>query len=314
MYMRREQACPDDVCRGIAASQRGLITLTQALAAGISSRQVRWRLDSERWGRVLPGVYAVSGSDDPWLRELEAARLWTGDGIVTGFSSATLWDFDGIASDTVEITTTTRKRHPEIVVHYNAGYDAEDLIRHRGLPTTTPSRTLIDISGVVTETLLAQALDSALRRGLTFLPLIRTRLDAIGTKGRRGMSALQELLIQRERSTGLAESPLENRVEQILGRHDLDPPERQYTVTCMDGTRVRLDFAWPEQKVGIEADGFRWHSDFEQWQRDARKHNLLQEMNWRIVRATDRSLRENPEALPRQVGALLGQGRLVLEA
>src|SRR5665809_16614 len=134
MCMRREQVCPDDVCRPIAASQRGLITLSQALAAGISRRQVRWRLDSGRWGRVLPGVYAVSGSNDPWLQMLEAARLWTGDAIVTGISSAALWGFDAIATETVEITTRTRKRHPEIVVHYNTGYDTEDLIRHRAFP------------------------------------------------------------------------------------------------------------------------------------------------------------------------------------
>lgn len=185
--------CPDEVCQRIAASQRGLISLSQALAAGISRRQVRWRLDSERWGRVLPGVYTVSGSDDPWLQMLEAARLWTGDAIVTGISSGALWGFDGIAPEVVEITTATRKRHPEIIVHHNAGYDAEDLIRHRGLPTTTPTRTLIDISGVVTEAQLALALDSALRRGLTFTPLIRTRLEALGTKGRRGMVTPQDL-------------------------------------------------------------------------------------------------------------------------
>jgi hypothetical protein len=159
------------------------------------------------------------------------------------------------------------------------GFANEDLVRHRGFPTTTPTRTLIDISGAVNETVLVQALDSALRRGLTFIPLMRTRLDAIGTKGRRGMIVMQELLSQRERSAGLAERPLEIRVEQVLRRHDLDPPERQYTVTCLDGTSVRIDFAWPDQKVGIEADGYRWHSGFEEWQRDARKHNLLQEMD-----------------------------------
>jgi very-short-patch-repair endonuclease len=127
------------------------------------------------------------------------------------------------------------------------------------------------------------------------------------------MIVMQELLTQRERSAGLAESPLEIRVEQVLRRHDLDPPERQYTVTCLDGTSVRIDFAWPEQKVGIEADGSRWHSGFEEWQRDARKHNLLQEMDWRIVKATHRSLRENPGAVPREIRALLGQRTLALE-
>lgn len=312
--MQRESVGPEDACREIASSQRGLIGLNQALVAGLSRPQIRWRLDSEAWRRVLPSVYAISDADDPWLQKLEAARLWTGDAIVTGLSSGALWCFEGIAPGTVEVATATRKRHPEIVVHRDARYDVEDLIRHRGFPVTTPTRTLIDLSGVVGETVLAGALDSALRKGLTFIPLIRTRLDAIGTKGRRGVTALQELLAARELASGLTESPLEIRVERLLRRFALEPPERQYIVTCADGTNVRLDFAWPQQRVGIEADGFRWHSDFEQWQRDARKHNLLQEMDWRIVRVTDRSLRTNPEGLPRQITALLGQTRLALDA
>ena len=297
----------------IASCQRGLVTLSQARAAGISRRGLQWRLKSGRWLKILPGVFAVAESDDPWLQMLEAARLWTGDAVIMGLAASGLWGFDGVASRAVEIGTKTRKRHTGIVVHHDAHYDPEDLIRQRGLLTTTPTRTLIDISAAVTETQLAQALDSALRRGLTFIPLIRSRLDAIGTKGRSGTGTLQKLLADRELGSGLTESPLEVKVERVLRRAGLDPPERQYTVTGPDGTRVRLDFVWPEQKVGIEADGFRWHTDFERWQQDARKHNLLQEMDWKIVRATHRSLRDSPEALPRQVGALLGQTTLALE-
>jgi very-short-patch-repair endonuclease len=297
----------------MASRQRGLVTLCQARAAGISRRGLQWRLKSRRWRKILPGVYAVTEAGDPWLQSLEAARLWTGDAVIMGLAAAGLWDFEGVTPGAVEIGTAMRKRHPEIVVHHDAHYHPEDLIRHRGFPTTTPTRTLIDISGAVTETALALALDSALRRGLTFIPLMRTRLGAIGTKGRRGAAALQDLLAARELASGLTESPLEIKVEQVLRLHALDPPERQYTVTCLDGTSVRIDFAWPKQKVGIEADGFRWHTDFERWQQDAHKHNLLQEMDWRIVRATHRSLRENPGALPRQVSALLGQRTLALE-
>ena len=293
--------------------QRGLITLAQARSAGISRRGLQWRLKSGRWLKILPGVFAVAEPDDPWLQSLEAVRLWTADGIIMGLAAAGLWGFDGVAQGAVEVGTATRKRHPDIVVHHDMSFANEDLIRQRGLLTTTPSRTLIDISGVVTESELAQALDSALRRGLTFVSLIRSRLDAIGTRGRSGTGTLQTLLASRELGSGLTESPLEVKVEQVLRRAGLDPPERQFTIKGPDGTTVRLDFAWPEQKVGIEADGFRWHTDFERWQQDAHKHNILQEMDWKIVRATHRSLRDRPDALPRQVRALLGQTTLALQ-
>ena len=307
------QLDPDERCLLIATRQRGLVTLAQARDAGVSRRGLQWRLKSGRWLKVLPGVFVVADSDDPWLQSLEAARLWTADAVIMGLAAAGLWGLNGIGQGAVEIGTHTRKRNPDIVVHHDMSFADEDLIRQRGLLTTTPTRTLIDISGVVTESQLVQTLDSALRRGLTFIPLIRSRLDAIGTKGRSGTGTLQKLLADRELGSGLTESPLEVKVERVLRRAGLDPPERQFTITGPDGTKVRLDFAWPEQKVGIEADGFRWHTDFERWQTDAHKHNLLQELDWRIVRATHRSLRDSPDALPRQVGALLGQTTLALQ-
>jgi very-short-patch-repair endonuclease len=309
-----EAAAAEDACLNLAETQRGLITSAQALAMGMSRGALRWRRESNRWRALLPGVYALTEAEDAWLQKLEAARLWTGDGIVVGRSSAALWGLDGIPTGSIEIATITRKRHPRVTVHHRANIAVEDLIRHRGFLVTTPTRTLIDLSGVLDEASLTGALDSALRQALTFTPLLRSRLALLGTKGRHGTAVLKNLLAEREIASGQTESPLEIKVERSLRRHGLDPPERQYTVTCMDGSHVRLDFAWPEQKVGIEADGFRWHADFESWQRDARKHNLLQEMGWKIVRATDRSVRETPDALPRQVIGLLGQARLTLGA
>jgi very-short-patch-repair endonuclease len=304
---------PDDRCVRIASHQRGLVTLAQTREAGVSRGGIQRRVDSGRWVRILPGVYAVAQALDPWLQKLEAARLWTGDAVIMGHAAAELWGLDGIQPGAVEIGTVTRKRHPDVVVHHGVSFPDEDLVRQRGLPTTTPTRTLIDISGCVSVALPTQALDSAMRRGLTHIPRIRERLSYIGTQGRAGTRTLQRLLTDRELGSGLTESPLEVRVERALHRARLDPPERQFTITCPDGLRIRLDFAWPEQRVGIEADWFRWHTDFEQWLQDARKHNLLQEMGWRIVRATHRSLHENPDALPRQVASLLGQTRLTLE-
>lgn len=312
--MKGARLDPHEACLLKAGSQRGLITAAQAIAAGLTRRAIQWRLDSKRWQAALPGVYVITEARDPWLQELEAMRLWTGDAVITGRSSGALWSFAGLPRGVLEIATSSRKRHPRVIVHHRMSYASEDLVRHRGLLVTTPTRTLIDLGGILDEEVLAGAFDSALREGLTFIPLMRKRLEEIDTRGRRGVARIRKLLHEREVAAGLTESPLEVRVERALRRHGLEPPQRQYCITCPDGTRFRIDFAWPEQKVGIEADGFRWHSDFNQWQRDARRHNLLQEMGWRIVRATDRSLRQDPDALPRQVAGLLGHVRLPLEA
>ncbi|MGH2775022.1 MAG: type IV toxin-antitoxin system AbiEi family antitoxin domain-containing protein, partial [Actinomycetota bacterium] len=147
--MDRECRRPDEVSQRVAATQHGLITLNQALEAGFTRRQIRWRLDSGQWTKVLPGVLAIAPPIDVWLQGLMAAGLWTGDAVIVGLASAGLWQLEGIAPGVIEIATATRKRHAAVIVHHGASFPHEDLIRHRGLLVTTPTRTLIDISGVV---------------------------------------------------------------------------------------------------------------------------------------------------------------------
>jgi very-short-patch-repair endonuclease len=48
---------------------------------------------------------------------------------------------------------------------------------------------------------------------------------------------------------------------------------------------LRLDFAWPEQRLALEYDGL-WHGEPGQLARDRRRLNELGDAGWRIVFAT----------------------------
>ena len=58
--------------------------------------------------------------------------------------------------------------------------------------------------------------------------------------------------------------------------------------------KFRLDFAWPEAKIGIEFDGVMMrtvgHNSLAGILRDSEKSNLAQALGWRIFRANAKSV------------------------
>lgn len=70
----------DVVAGQIAARQHGVITMEQALGAGITEGQVRRRLRTNEWRRVYQGVFALSGAPGTWEQGVLAAVLVAGPG------------------------------------------------------------------------------------------------------------------------------------------------------------------------------------------------------------------------------------------
>lgn len=92
-------------------------------------------------------------------------------------------------------------------------------------------------------------------------------------------------------SSALTDSPLE--VEFFLAWHEealdvLFPLTMQYPVK--DG-RYRLDFAFPPLKVGIELDGYTYHSDRESFTRDRQRQREIEAQGWRIMRFSGAEIR-----------------------
>jgi very-short-patch-repair endonuclease len=56
---------------------------------------------------------------------------------------------------------------------------------------------------------------------------------------------------------------------------------------AVDGHRYRLDFAWPEHKVALEADGFGAHSGYGSFHDDHLHDLRLRRADWDVLRVTD---------------------------
>lgn len=81
------------------------------------------------------------------------------------------------------------------------------------------------------------------------------------------------------------ESALEDELAHLVRERGLPEPVFQFEVETPMGS-VRLDAAYPDVMVGIEADGYAWHSTPDQLRRDRHRQNHLQLMGWLLLRYT----------------------------
>ena len=68
---------------------------------------------------------------------------------------------------------------------------------------------------------------------------------------------------------------------------------------------ARVDYAYPEARLAIEADGYRWHSGRVRWEQDRARLNELTLLGWRIIHVTWSELIRNPEAVVARIRTAL---------
>jgi very-short-patch-repair endonuclease len=84
-----------------------------------------------------------------------------------------------------------------------------------------------------------------------------------------------------------SESVLESLLRVLLEDHGLRPPHAQYVVR--DERRrfvARADFAYPRERLLVEADGRAWHDAPDRRDDDRRKANAFERLGWRLLRFT----------------------------
>jgi hypothetical protein len=296
-------------CDAVAADQHGVVSRRQALDAGLTPRMIERRVSSGRWRVVLPGVYVLRPVPPSWHQRLTAAVLSGGPlAVVSHRSAAALWELDGFEGQPVEISVTTGQRVAGAVVHRRRPTDDTRPRRISGIPVTGVDRTLLDVAAVAPDRRVGSALDDALRRRLTTLLELTSMLDSLGPRGRTGSRTLSRLVAVRDQRAELLESPLESAVLGLLRDHGLPLPIPQHRVMDGGDPVARLDLAYPELRLGIEVDGYRWHAGHERWANDLRRENRLKLLGWTLLRFSWSDVTERPETVASQVRMALRSG------
>ncbi len=276
----------DAVVNRFAAGHQGLFTRQVAVDAGATDRMVDRRLAAGRWVRVGAGVYRLAGVPVTWRQRALGACLVAGPGAVLSHrSAAVLWDVSGFRPGPLEITVPSGRsgRCSLATVHRSTQLPPGDRTTRDHIPVTRPGRLLIDLAAQVSPAALEEAVDDTLCRRLVSLDEMVLRIANLG--GRRGVSTLRTV-VDAWTPDSLPANVAEMRVIRTLLDAGLPKQIAQYEI-WHDGCFVaRVDLAYPEQRLAIELDSFRWHAGRAPFRSDRLRGNRIAAVGWRVLRAT----------------------------
>jgi hypothetical protein len=270
----------------VASRQRSVITHAQAVGLGATQAMIHTRLATGRWIQIARGVYRIGGAPVSWHQRATAACLLAGPGaVVSHRSAAVVWGLSGFRPGRLEVTVPAGRsgRSPLALVHRSLQLPADDCTSCDLVPVTRPPRTVLDLAARVSPVLLEEAVDDVLCRRLTTLERLRGRAHQLGP--RRGSEALR-LILEAWAGDGVAANVAEMRVVRLLIDAGLPVPVRQYEL-WVDGELIaRFDIAYPEDRLAIELDSFRWHAGRGPFRSDRVRANRVMAAGWRLLRAT----------------------------
>jgi hypothetical protein len=179
---------------------------------------------------------------------------------------------------------------------------AKDRATVQGIPCTTVARTLLDLAGAIPPFELRKVISEAEVQRLLDLAAVR---ELIGhNRGRRGVAVLRRLISEIDPRFGLPRSELELRFLRLCRKSGLPAPMVNLPIVLADGEIV-ADFAWPENRLIVEADGQRFHGTSSAFERDRRRDQRLAVAGWRVVRCTWRQVVTEPSELRETLQALI---------
>ncbi|HEV2757626.1 MAG TPA: type IV toxin-antitoxin system AbiEi family antitoxin domain-containing protein [Actinomycetota bacterium] len=298
---------PDERVLRLAGRQHGVVIRQQVIEAGVTKSMLERRIRHGRFVRLHPGVYAVAGAPRTFEQRCFAAAAWGGAGAVVSHETAAhLWRMTEAPPSGSDVSSPRKRTRPppSIRMHLSSDLRGRDKGRLRNVPVTSPARTLVDVAGVWPEARVDEALQRAVVTGCVSTRLLRERIAGMPRRGSRGAAVLRRLL--RDSCLRL-ESPLERAVARVLADAELPAFCREHPVYAQ-GRVFYVDFAWPHFRVGIEADGRRWHSEAGAFEADRERQNLLTTAGWRLLRVTHRQVVSTPGEVGRQVRELLATG------
>lgn len=266
--------------------QLGLISREEALASGLSRHALRRRLQSGKWQELFCGIYLPSPQAPTLKQQLFAGSRWAG-GVASHQSAAAL--FGLLNCDVIELTTTRYVRSPrqDVIVHRVRSLDRGDLTRIGNIPVTRPVRTLFDIAGVVDADTLRSVVYGAWQRELITAERLEKALGR-SASGKPGIAELRRIVEQ-----GL-DSYLERMLRRLLDKSPLRDYRQEFEVITPQGEQFFIDFAYPDERVAVETDGWATHSDRVAFQRDRYKWRELAKLDWLVLPLTHDDIKFAP--------------------
>ena len=131
-------------------------------------------------------------------------------------------------------------------------------------------------------------------------------LEGFGGRGHPGIGRFRDLVVQRVGGQRPTENPLEDELFALIRRFGLPDPVRQFPLQLPSGRQIRMDGAYPERFVDLEADGRRYHGgQFPPRRADSERDRQCSEAGWTVLRFTAEDIRLHPRTVADVIAAVL---------
>ncbi len=291
-----------DPVQDIAGRQAGRVAWWQLRAVGVAPGSLhRWT----KTGWLIPTrprVYALGVVMSGELAACWDAILYAGPGAMLSHASAAhRRGLIRYPPGVVHVSTPRRVRSANRI-HVHARRDLERMM-HDGVPTTTPTQTMLDLAaGGGSPTLIRRALAQLDFQHELDLAALQ---DATG-KGRLGTRPLRAAMERYHPDFGRLYDGVETEFYELLESVDFDPmPE--VGVELEPGLIV--DFFWRAHRAVVETDGSDNHDSPAQRLTDARRDLRCRQLGLEVIRYRRGQVRGEPALVVADLTAQLAKLR-----
>ncbi len=256
--------------RELAEQQDSVLARTQALALGLGEEGWNWRLTTERWRPVIPGV-AITHSGEPTPSQLAwAAVLHAGRGAALSGDAGLVrlgFRFNELNVLDVAVPWPREVRGGRLL---GGSYLRPHTVRHLGLwvhPVREPSVVRVEpallhaVAWAGTDKAAEWRVAAAVQQRLVQVADVRTALTAMPKLPRRSLL----LTVLDDVELG-AHAGSELQFLRFCREHGLPLPDELQVRVRAGGTKY-VDARYRRQRVSVELDGAH-HMRVEQWDAD----------------------------------------------
>jgi predicted transcriptional regulator of viral defense system len=296
--MRRQSRTVQGRIANLAGRQKGLVHRRQLLSLGLSRSAIDRRVRTGVLLPEFPGVYSVGHRSTSIAARNMAAVIACGVGSVVYARSA--GHAHGLLRQPPprpQVMTRSERRIRGIDTRRTRSLKPVDTTTVHRIPVTTVARTLVDLAAELTEDELASACHEAGVRHRTTPRQVAEALERFPTAP--GAATLRRILSGEVRVTL---SALERRFLASLREVGLPLPE-----TNKPAGGRRVDCRWPEHRLTVELDSYRYHGTRLAWERDRRREREAYARGDEFRRYTYGDVFNRPGQMLTELQGLLGK-------
>jgi very-short-patch-repair endonuclease len=251
----------------------------------LSERQIDRRIARGALIVVHPGVYRVGHTARSVNASYMAAVKACGEGaLLSGLAASWLWGLTKGLAPPPEVSARTERRIKGVKVRRVRQLGKGDGTFCRRIPVTTLPATLIRVSSLLSFDELAKAAHEA---------TVRYRLTRVQGAPPRLLAILQG-------DAPVLLSQLERGFRALLRKKGLPLP-----ITNKPAGAHYVDCRWPDYKLTVELDSYRFHRTRHAWEQDRRRDRAARARGDEFRRYTWTDVFEEPDQMLAELSELL---------